>query len=518
MSAAPPAARLEKKHSGNGSGDDDKPAASTEAAASTTEAATTTHPITPAEYIYNKIMIPPSNHRMNPEQDASETVEVLRSDRARCDTGGSSRSLGGMSLGSIRSGGGDRPTTAMMSTDLFLTSDDFPDLDGGIGALAAGIAAGGGGGARSHLKSSDFVEQILLPDAAATAMRARNGGSHSDEESEDGRKMPGRNTEGMLPDGRSVDPTSLEEEGDDEDDGFCPARLSLQLERLSTGDSIVPLNKNFRISSKDWVKDVDLPTGAMHPDMFMDRDSAVSMQSVSNIQEEGGDEFVEYQVPIEALGQPLPPLSSNDIINNLPTVPQAAHAPAAAPKGGSPASSTKTGGTSRKRRKKRVIDESVAIEPTPDDVLFGRGGFTNSHPGNIRFRAKALELRPWYEQSTKEEKYEISELLIESVKSEGHRFLERGTDGNWHEVIGNGARKKASQALRERIRGTRRGGGGGGGGGGSAAAAPSRPAPSAAPKVTSADLHDALEDLDEADVGEFAEEFVGDLPSDVVGV
>jgi len=41
--------------------------------------------------------------------------------------------------------------------------------------------------------------------------------------------------------------------------------------------------------------------------------------------------------------------------------------------------------------------------------------------------------------------------LIESVKSAGHRFLEKGSDGLWHEVIGNGARKKASQALRERV-------------------------------------------------------------------
>lgn len=66
--------------------------------------------------------------------------------------------------------------------------------------------------------------------------------------------------------------------------------------------------------------------------------------------------------------------------------------------------------------------------------------------------AKALELRPWYESSTKEEKFNISELLIESVKSEGHRFLEKGKDKMWHEVMGNGARKKASQALRERIK------------------------------------------------------------------
>ncbi|KAL7461939.1 hypothetical protein ACHAXS_002348 [Conticribra weissflogii] len=113
----------------------------------------------------------------------------------------------------------------------------------------------------------------------------------------------------------------------------------------------------------------------------------------------------------------------------------------------SPESSKKS-----KKRKKRIIDVSRPCEPTEHDVLFGRGGYTNTHPGNIKFREEALKLRPWYESSSKEEKYRISDLLVESVKSEGHRFLEKGSDGNWYEVIGNGARKKASQALRERVK------------------------------------------------------------------
>jgi hypothetical protein len=107
----------------------------------------------------------------------------------------------------------------------------------------------------------------------------------------------------------------------------------------------------------------------------------------------------------------------------------------------------------KKKKPKRTMDTSCAIEPTDDDVLFGRGGYVNTHPGNIQFREKALELRPWYERSTKEEKYNISKVLIESVKGQGHRFLEKASDGLWHEVSGNGVRKKASQALRERVRG-----------------------------------------------------------------
>merc|ERR1711862_780013 len=107
----------------------------------------------------------------------------------------------------------------------------------------------------------------------------------------------------------------------------------------------------------------------------------------------------------------------------------------------------------RRKKKKRLIDDSRVFEPTDNDVLFGRGGFTNTHPGNISFREKALELRPWYESVSKEDKYGISDLLVEYVKASGNRFLEKGSDGLWHEVIGNGARKKSSQALRERIRG-----------------------------------------------------------------
>jgi hypothetical protein len=109
----------------------------------------------------------------------------------------------------------------------------------------------------------------------------------------------------------------------------------------------------------------------------------------------------------------------------------------------------------KKNRNGRIRDESKTIEPTDDDVLLGRGGYVNIHPGNIKFRQKALELREWYEASTKEEKYNISNVLIHSVTSQGHRFLEKGPDGQglWYEVSGNGVRKKASQALRERAKG-----------------------------------------------------------------
>ncbi|KAL7473991.1 hypothetical protein ACHAWX_000004, partial [Stephanocyclus meneghinianus] len=105
-----------------------------------------------------------------------------------------------------------------------------------------------------------------------------------------------------------------------------------------------------------------------------------------------------------------------------------------------------------KKRREREIDESTVCEPTENDVLFGRGGLTNNHPGNIFFRQKALELQKWYEQSSEEFKTEISIILVESVKGRGGRFLEKGKGSDeWYEVIKNGPRRKASQQLREKI-------------------------------------------------------------------
>jgi hypothetical protein len=50
---------------------------------------------------------------------------------------------------------------------------------------------------------------------------------------------------------------------------------------------------------------------------------------------------------------------------------------------------------------------------------------------------------------SKEEKYKVSELLVDCMKAENRRFLEKGSDGLYYEVVGNDVMKKASQALRE---------------------------------------------------------------------
>ena len=124
--------------------------------------------------------------------------------------------------------------------------------------------------------------------------------------------------------------------------------------------------------------------------------------------------------------------SDPGVVWNLP--PLTSSNSSAARTGGASVSSSTTSVTSKgskKKRKKRMIDESRSVTPTDDDVLFGRGGFTNTHPGNIRFRQKALELRGWYElpTTTKEEKCHISDLLRVVARGYRERSKEEGQSG-----------------------------------------------------------------------------------------
>ncbi|KAL3804354.1 hypothetical protein HJC23_011282 [Cyclotella cryptica] len=234
--------------------------------------------------------------------------------------------------------------------------------------------------------------------------------------------------------------------------------LTAKFERITTGDDI--MEENIRLSSSDWGRDFQDDTaviGPMPQSMFYDSSSSMPAAATTVLQAVPAtfpartrhDENTPYSSALSPVSSvdgaqikptpSLPPLS--------PTVDNGADNVLSGSLTDKNSSHLKT-----KKRRKRVIADTACV-PTDDDVLFGRGGYTNNRPGNIFFRQEALRLRPWYEQSSKEEKYEISNILLESVKSRGGRFLEKGGDGLWHEVIGNGARRKASQALRERIKG-----------------------------------------------------------------
>ena len=107
----------------------------------------------------------------------------------------------------------------------------------------------------------------------------------------------------------------------------------------------------------------------------------------------------------------------------------------------------------------------VYVAPAPDDVLFGRGGGTNLHDGNKRYREEIDIFRIWYKaicvdnnklsgnvvEFNKRQKTNLSLTLLNAVKSKG-RFLKEDEIGVnlYYEVDDNAARKKISQALREK--------------------------------------------------------------------
>ena len=366
----------------------------------------TNHYITPAEYIFRKSMITPQTayEPINGGMSRREQFAATKRDRS------SGRGMGGGGGSFMSMGCSGR---SLLSMDLALRSQD---LEGGsIGALLMDDMD----------DFRDVDDALLLPDFRDV----RRDGSLSDFSefgTNDARTTNASNAEcssaagpltSVIEDRRENAPGAAAATKTTTKTMPCPVlKLTAKLERVSTCGSVDLLNENFRVTSRDWGMPVHRPSLGDIPTPILLPHEVTSNRSMD------------------------PPPPSSSYIESTPIV------------AGAAASSTKE----KAPKTRREVDMSRSIEPTDDDVLLGRGGFTNTHPGNIRFRDKALELRPWYEASDKEQKFQISKILLESVTEKGSRFLEREEDGLWYEVVGDGARKKASQALRERIKGSRK--------------------------------------------------------------
>lgn len=113
-----------------------------------------------------------------------------------------------------------------------------------------------------------------------------------------------------------------------------------------------------------------------------------------------------------------------------------------------------TMGPKKARKNKRNRDPTVKeyVEPTDKDVLLGRGGRSNHHPGNKRYRDEVHNLQKWYKASAKPEKTDLSQCLVNYIHSYGGRFLKLDSSNQqWFIVTNIVARRKASQALREHM-------------------------------------------------------------------
>jgi hypothetical protein len=106
-----------------------------------------------------------------------------------------------------------------------------------------------------------------------------------------------------------------------------------------------------------------------------------------------------------------------------------------------------TGGNNKVRKDRPYIEDGIKEE----DILCGRGGRSNNHPGNKRYRRVVNEFRILYQKSqAKTIKTDLSRTIVEHCCSYGARFLKTdGISGRYYILTKIEARKKTSQALRE---------------------------------------------------------------------
>jgi hypothetical protein len=283
-------------------------------------------------------------------------------------------------------------------------------------------------------------------------------------------------------------------ERDDERQGPAIGPLILSFERVSTGDSVVPLAENIRVSSTEWVSHdftgyatetmgtanlppsqvsdyVDAPLPFMRPTPETTQVYPTSVSSTPTTEEQ--ETVATHNIPsiasaITLMNENMRGSSSRwvqdfqqDASNTEGSVDPSIIFPepelsTSVNVNLTPASSITSTRIPQARQPRSISPH--AVEPTDNDILFGRGGSTNTHPGNIHLREVALELRQVYTRLTKAEKYDFSIVLLERMKNENRRFLEKSPlDRLWHEVDDEGARKKVSQALRERLSAQNRG-------------------------------------------------------------
>ena len=102
-----------------------------------------------------------------------------------------------------------------------------------------------------------------------------------------------------------------------------------------------------------------------------------------------------------------------------------------------------------------VLPRGIGPVATPNvhDVLSGRGGRINAHPGNVQFRTIIASMKSTYlsPRTRKLEKAHIANDIVRRIRrlDPPGRFLKEDSDGTWWDIGDEKARKKVGQALRE---------------------------------------------------------------------
>ena len=91
--------------------------------------------------------------------------------------------------------------------------------------------------------------------------------------------------------------------------------------------------------------------------------------------------------------------------------------------------------------------------PTMLDVLLGRGGRSNHHPGNQEYLKLIYELVDQYTEELAQNRplcREFTQSIVREIKGWGGRFMKKiDNSDRWFEVDDKTARKKVGQKLRD---------------------------------------------------------------------
>lgn len=107
--------------------------------------------------------------------------------------------------------------------------------------------------------------------------------------------------------------------------------------------------------------------------------------------------------------------------------------------------------------------KNTTSQPGPNDVMYGRGGETNAHIGNKKYRYIVESLKSKYSHAPRNEKPKIAmdvvslwrkldppgRFLKQNGKEQNSIEEEGADEGTWYDVGDDQAKKKTSQALRE---------------------------------------------------------------------
>eukprot|EP00526_Cylindrotheca_closterium_P009671 CAMPEP_0113638740 /NCGR_PEP_ID=MMETSP0017_2-20120614/20307_1 /TAXON_ID=2856 /ORGANISM="Cylindrotheca closterium" /LENGTH=433 /DNA_ID=CAMNT_0000549887 /DNA_START=1 /DNA_END=1302 /DNA_ORIENTATION=+ /assembly_acc=CAM_ASM_000147 len=244
--------------------------------------------------------------------------------------------------------------------------------------------------------------------------------------------------------------------------------------RTNSSSNTRSRSSSFLFQSKDWKNlGSHVDVNYQHSKLFRDTsssygsDGSSSMQAPSQPQPQQqpiidpaadaasktnwGDFFFAQLQPADASGQTSPVAAPT---NTAPVVPTPAPAPVLPPK--------KKKNNNNRTANKTVKPAAAAVRkqgkryianPTQTDILMGRGGKSNHHPGNKRYREEILNFKKTYSQLTsKEDKTDLSRHVVEYVHKYKGRFLALDKTiipARWYEITDAVARRKVSQALRE---------------------------------------------------------------------